>query len=265
MTRYRDEHASIDGVALKKKYGQHFLRDRAVIDAMIARVSLDAQTSVMEIGCGDGFLTRAILEQPVARLWSFEIDPDWATHVRTELADPRLSIFEEDILQVDFGRFEPHQPWVVLANLPYQITFPILYRFEKWSSFFREGVVMVQEEVAQKVVASGGRGFGFVSLYLQHAFEWQLLDKIPPSAFVPPPKVFSRLLHFVSRKTRQAIPDEEGFWKFVRCCFSQPRRTLKNNLLSGGFAIERLSSEILSLRGQQICMDQLLEIWSKVR
>ncbi len=264
MKRYDDRHASSGGVALKKKFGQHFLRDQAIVDQMISQVKLDLESSVFEIGCGDGFLTRGILAQQIARLWCFEIDHEWAARVRSELADPRLTIFEEDILRVDFGLLEPHKPWVVLANLPYQITFPILYLFEKNSHLFREGVVMVQEEVAQKIVSTGGRGFGYTSLYFQHAFEWRLLDKVPPTSFLPPPKVFSRLLYFAPRAQRDVIPDEGAFWKFVRCCFNQPRRTMKNNLLGGGFSIERVPIELLQLRGQQMNKAQLLEIWALV-
>lgn len=258
-------HASSGGVLLKKKFGQHFLRDQDIVDHMISRVQLDSRSSVFEIGCGDGFLTRGILARSIARLWCFEIDHEWAEKVRRELVDPRLTIFEEDILSVDFHRLEPDRPWVVLANLPYQITFPILYQFERNCHLLQEGVVMVQEEVAQKVVSTGGRGFGFTALFFQHAFEWELLDKVPPTSFLPPPKVFSRLLYFKPRAEREAIPQEERFWKFVKHCFNQPRRTLKNNLVSAGFTIDRIAPELLQLRAQQMDKKQLLTIWSLVK
>lgn len=254
-----------DGVLLKKQFGQHFLRDQDVVDHMISRVVLDAKSSVLEIGCGDGFLTRGILERDIARLWCFEIDHEWADKVRQELTDPRLTIFEEDILQVDFRRLDSDKPWVVLANLPYQITFPILYQFERNRHLLQEGVVMVQEEVAQKIVSRGGRGFGFTSLFFQHSFDWELLDKVPPSSFLPPPKVFSRLLYFKPRVNREEIPQEERFWKFVKCCFNQPRRTIKNNLVTAGFVIDRISPELLLLRAQQMDKKQLLMIWLLVK
>ena len=95
-------------------------------------VTLDTKTSVFEIGCGEGFLTRRILHTPVARvLWVFEIDADWATHVRNTLKDNRLPVFEENFLGSDLNQLEPHAPWTILANLPYQVTFPILHRFVK--------------------------------------------------------------------------------------------------------------------------------------
>ncbi|HBL98526.1 TPA: ribosomal RNA small subunit methyltransferase A [Candidatus Dependentiae bacterium] len=253
------------GVTLKKSFGQHFLRDHSIVENIVGRVKLDAETSVFEIGCGDGFLTEAILKKAIARLWVFEIDPEWATVVRKKFPDNRLTIFREDILIADFTRLEPHKPWILLANLPYQITFPILHLLERNTALLKEGVIMVQEEVAQKIVATTGRGYGLPSLFFQHAFEWELMGKIPPGAFFPPPQVFSRLLHFTTRAQRDYIPDEPGFWKFIKVCFSQPRRMLKNNLLAGGYPLSKLSEETLQLRAQQMNKAELLQVWELVR
>ena len=83
--------AHTEGIGIKKKFGQHFLRDERVVEHMIEAVEITKKTSVFEIGCGDGFLTRAILRSPVERLWVFEIDPEWATYVQSTLKDTRLS------------------------------------------------------------------------------------------------------------------------------------------------------------------------------
>lgn len=257
--------AHVAGVSLKKKYGQHFLRDLGVTEAMLNRVVLDKHTSVFEIGCGDGFLTQTILARPLERLWVFEIDPEWVSYVGSHVHDGRMKLFNEDILSVDFERFAEHAPWVLLANLPYQITFPLLLLLEKHVHLLREGVVMVQEEVAQKIVATGGRPFGYQSLFFQHAFEWELLAKIPPSAFYPPPKVVSRLLYFKPRKVRDCIPDEERFWVFIKKCFAQPRRMLKHNLLQGGYDMARVPAELMFLRAQQLNKRELLALWELVR
>src|SRR5579885_254150 len=111
------------GIHLKKKHGQHFLRQQSIVDHMLEAVSLTSTSSVFEIGCGDGFLTKAILATPIERLWVFEIDPQWATYVQKQYPDPRMHMFQQNILEVDFSSFEQHKPWVLLANLPYQITF----------------------------------------------------------------------------------------------------------------------------------------------
>lgn len=253
------------GIDVKKKFGQHFLRDVSVVEHMIEQVSLNSSSSVFEIGCGDGFLTQEILRQQIERLWVFEIDPEWATFVRNKLPDKRLTIFTEDILSVDFARFDISKQWILLANLPYQITFPLLHLFVAERHRLQEGVIMIQEEVAQKILKKEGRGYGYSSLYFQYYFDWKLMDKVPPTAFLPPPKIFSRLLYFKPKAHLEPIPDEVNFWKFIKLIFLQPRRTMRNNLLQTHYDASRLSQDVLALRAQQLTMKDFLAIWDSLR
>ena len=253
------------GIPLKKQFGQHFLRQQSVVDEMIAKVSITETSSIFEIGCGDGFLTRSILKTPCARLWVFEIDVQWAEHVRKILPDQRMTMFQENILDVDFVRFEEYKPWILLANLPYLITFPILHLLQRNRALLQEGVIMIQEEVAQKLVKTSGKGYGYPSLFFQHYFELKLLQKISPGAFFPPPKVYSRLVYFKPRKNSTEIPHEEGFWKFIKICFKQPRRTLKNNLAQSQFDLEKIPDSYHLLRAQQMKMEDFLKIWQLVK
>ena len=253
------------GIRLKKEYGQHFLRDPRVVEHMIAAVSINAKTSVFEVGPGDGFLTRAILQTSAARLWSFEIDAQWAQHLEQTIKDQRFQVILENFLDVDFATLEAHRPWTVLANLPYLITFPILHRLQEHRHLLHEGVIMVQEEVAQKIVKTSGRGYGYPSLFFQHYFEWRLLDKVPPTAFYPAPKVFSRLLYFKPRAQVTPIEEEPRFWEFIRVCFKQPRRTLFNNLRQSHYDMNKISPDALQLRAQQMTMSDLLAAWDLVR
>lgn len=258
--------AHSEGIRLKKKFGQHFLRDSRITDHMIEQVRITSDSSVFEIGCGDGFLTKAIMQTPIARLWVFEIDPEWAQHVRQLISDPRLCVFEQNFLDAKPDPFTAHSPWIILANLPYQVTFPILHWFLQNRELIAEGVVMVQEEVAHKITARSGRGYGYISLYFQWFFEWKKLDKIPPTAFVPPPKVFSRLLYFKPKKDLPEIADEAGFWRFIQDCFRQPRRTLRNNLMHlSQYQNKQISETMLNLRAQQLTIDELREFWDSVR
>ena len=256
--------AKSHGISLKKKYGQHFLRDQRVVEHMLENVSLDKASSVFEIGCGDGFLTKEIVKHPFARFWIFEIDPQWAGFVKNSVPDKRMTIFEDNILDVDFSRFEPDKPWTLLSNLPYQITFPILHLLQKNRHLLKEGVIMMQEEVAQKIMKKSGRGYGFPSLFFQHFFEWKMLQKIPPGAFLPPPKVHSRLLHFKPKQDSIPIMDEEKFWEFIKRCFAQPRRTMRNNLMTTHFDVAKLPEQILLLRAQQMSMEDFLKIWELI-
>lgn len=255
----------VNGIPVKKQFGQHFLRNQSVVDSMIDAVQLDKTSSVLEIGCGDGFLTRSILQTPIARLWVFEIDHDWVIYVRNSINDNRLEIFEQNILDIDPTILELHKPWVLLANLPYQITFPILHLIQRNRVLFSEGVVMVQEEVAQKILKTSGKGYGYPSLFFQYYFEWKKMDKIAPDSFYPPPKVFSRLLYFKPKKDIKPIPNEIEFWKFIKACFKQPRRMLKNNLVQSHYPIEKVPEEYLMLRAQQLSMDDLLMLWKRIK
>lgn len=256
-------HGKAHDIPLKKKYGQHFLREQAVVNSMIEAVDID-KASVFEVGPGDGFLTRAILAQPIERLWVFEIDADWATYIKNTLPDERLTVFHENFLDIDFERFQPYRPWTVLANLPYQVTFPILYLLHKHRALLKEGVIMVQEEVAQKLLKSRGRDYGYSSLFFQYYFDWRLLQKIAPGAFYPPPKVNSRLLYFKPKIDVKPIVNEEAFWKFIKICFKQPRRTLRNNLAQSHYPLEKLSDELLAKRAQEMDIEQLLVLWNQI-
>lgn len=256
--------ARTKGIRLKKKYGQHFLRDVNIVASMLDAVELDSETSVFEIGPGDGFLTRAILQTDIARLWLFEIDEDWVNYLQETISDDRLTIYHQNFLDVDIKIFNDNQPWTVLSNLPYQVTFPILHNLQKMRHMLKEGVLMMQEEVAQKIIKTSGRGYGFPSLFFQYYFEWKKLNKIPPGAFYPPPKVFSRLLYFKPKTNLIPIPNEQGFWQFIKVCFKQPRRTLRNNLSQAHYDITRISNEILKLRAQQLSMHDFLNLWEQI-
>ncbi|MCK4650712.1 ribosomal RNA small subunit methyltransferase A [Candidatus Babeliales bacterium] len=246
----------------KKRLGQHFLRKKSVVDHMLEKVEVTSQTYVMEIGCGDGFLTQAILDQTNCKeLWSYEIDHEWVDFVKNKIKDLRLKVIEENILEVDFLELEKYKPWILLSNLPYQITFPVLFLIQKNKHIFKDGVVMIQEEVAQKIVVKKGKSYNPTSIFLQYHFDFELLEKIEPQAFTPPPKVFSRLVYFKPKMKTVFIPKEEEFWKFLKMCFVFPRRTLQNNLRTTHYDLKKIPQAILKLRAQQISFDDFLILW----
>lgn len=250
----------------KKEFGQHFLRKHSTVDNMINAVTITPETTVLEIGCGDGFLTEAILKQTTCKkLVCYEIDAEWISVVQKKIKDTRLDIRHKNFLEITTDAFECDKPWVVLANVPYNITFPIFFTFVRNKQFITEGVVMIQEEVAQKIAATGGRGYNPTTLLLQHHFDVKLMEKIEPEAFEPAPKVYSRLLYFKPKKEVKQIADEEAFWKFAKLCFASPRRTLANNLKQAHFNLCLLDEKTLQLRAQQLSFDVLIDIWQKLQ
>ena len=256
---------AIGGVPLQKRHGQNFLRNNHVLMEILIAARLDKNSSVFEIGCGDGVLTRELLHQQVARCWVFEIDPAWAERVQTALADSRLVMHQVDFLTVDLEILKEHAPWVIVANLPYHLTFPILQRLYAYRQYIERGVIMVQEEVAQKIVKTKGRGYGYVSLFFQYYFDWKLLHKVTPDSFYPAPKVFSRVLEFTTKLDVQPIMHEEKFWKFIKYCFAQPRRTLRNNLTHSAISLDLIPQELLGLRAQELNMQDFLQLWFTIR
>ncbi len=251
----------------KKMFGQHFLRKPSVVMHMVEKVTISKDTPVLEIGPGDGYLSRAILDfSSCSRLRAYEIDTEWADYLKENLHDKRFDLVVGNVLEQDFTPLEELGPWVMLANLPYQVTFPIIFKVKDHKKMFSEGVIMVQEEVAQKIVATRGKAYNPTSMLLQHHFNWELMEKIEPGAFTPPPKVFSRLLYFKPRFDGPSIPHEDEFWKFVKFCFKSPRQTIKNNLRSTHYAQQLESKQdILALRAQQMSFEQFLDLWKQLK
>ena len=254
---------SSHGIPLKKHHGQYFLRDKQVIVNMLSNIDLKGQP-VFEIGCGDGFLTREILAQEPSLFWVFEIDPAWGQQVGQECAGDTFKMHVQDFLEVDLEALKPQAPWKMLSNLPYHVTFPILHRLHQYRHFISEGVVMMQEEVAQKIVKDHGRGYGYVSLFFQYYFDWKMLAKVLPTSFYPEPKVFSRLLKFTTKQNVAPITEEKEFWKFIRLCFAHPRRTLRNNLAQTHIPLDKVPGGLLDLRAQQMSMTDFLTLWETV-
>ena len=261
---YKIKNVIDSGIPVKKKaLGQNFLRKHSTVDNMIHAVTITPETTVVEIGCGDGFLTKAILTQsPCKKLVCFEIDREWATYVRNHITDPRLDLRIENILDASFDTVESTVPLIILANIPYQITFPILYMIQRSKERFGDIILMVQEEVGQKLAASRGRSFSAVTMFFQHHFTIKLLEKIEPTAFEPAPKVFSRLVQLTPRQG-PAIPDEPLFWDMVKLCFRFPRQTLRNNLRTTHYDQTRLDDELLAKRSQQLEFADFFAMWCK--
>ena len=251
---------------LKKKFGQHFyvMPRRSTICSPL--FPLLKKTTVVEIGCGDGVLTRAILHQsPCKALQVFEIDPEWAEVVRGQTDDSRLTITLGDVMETDLEQeLKNEDHLVMLANLPYNITFPLFEKLATCAHLFTHGMVMVQEEAAQRMASTSGRRYGAISLFLQYHFTFTLHIKVPPEAFKPAPKVDSRLVEFVPRTNQQPLPNPVTFWKFVRACFATPRQTLRNNLKRTGYRWNNLDDQTLGKRAQQLVLDDFITIWKQI-
>ncbi len=219
----------------KKRFGQHFLHDRTVIDKILSAAQLDAQRQVVEIGPGLGVLTDELLPRS-AHVLVMEIDRDLIARLEAR-NDPRLTVHGGDVLKLPWRDLLKQPPYLLVANLPYNISSQVVFRLIEHRDLFQQMVLMFQREVGERLIAApGGKDYGILSVLCQLWFEITTVTLVKPGAFTPPPKVDSIVLSFRRLHTPRVDPvDELLFKKVVKGAFTQRRKTLRNSLLAGGF------------------------------
>ncbi|MDX6768027.1 MAG: 16S rRNA (adenine(1518)-N(6)/adenine(1519)-N(6))-dimethyltransferase RsmA [Elusimicrobiota bacterium] len=214
------------------KLGQHFLRDEAAIAAI---VSACGAGKVLEIGPGRGALTLPLLAAG-ASVTAVEKDDRLA-----ERLSPKLTVINEDFLAVDLAALGGG--WRVVGNLPYAVATPILQKLLSWDGW-DEAVLMFQKEVAERVCAPvGGPDYGLLRLSVLLRAEAELLLELPPSAFAPPPKVWSAVVRVRRLPAPRLKPEEErAFWRPVKAAFAQRRKTAAKTI-AGVLGVDKTSVE----------------------
>jgi len=233
MTSIRKELAEY-GLIPKKSLGQHFLIDRNILNKVIRTAQLEKGDIVLEVGPGLGEMTLALAHQ-VKKVIAVEIDSKLAVILKQKVKDfSNVEVVQSDILKMDFNLFLKKEGHLikVVANLPYQISTPLLFRFIESKEAFSTLTLMLQKEVAERMVASPGRKeYGPLSIFIQIFSDVSIRFFIKPSAFFPPPKVESAVVHMSFReKPVVSLGDEEWFKKIVKGCFGYRRKTLMNAL-----------------------------------
>jgi 16S rRNA (adenine1518-N6/adenine1519-N6)-dimethyltransferase len=233
MTSIRQELKEY-GLIPRKRLGQHFLIDRNILDKVIRTAQADKEDVVLEIGPGLGEMTLALAHW-VKKVIAIEIDQKLVAILNKKIKEfPNVEVVKGDILKVDFKHFfekEDH-PIKVVANLPYQISTPLLFRFIEFKRVFSTFTLMLQKEVAERMVAPTGRKeYGPLSIFTQMFLDVSIRFFIKPSAFFPPPKIDSAVVHMVwKEKPVIEANDEEWFKRVVKACFGYRRKTLVNAL-----------------------------------
>jgi 16S rRNA (adenine1518-N6/adenine1519-N6)-dimethyltransferase len=229
----------------RQRLGQHFLADPGWREEIARAIRVSPQSIApsppdeaksscwLEIGAGHGEMTEH-LASTGAPVYAIEIDAQFVKRLQ-HLAQgyPNLTIVPGDTLEIDIGQIAAERKLRVYGNLPYYITSPILQRLFAAAEFIEEIHVVIQEEVALRLVAAPGtRDYGYLSVLTQYFARPELVLKIPRSAFSPPPEVGSALvtLRFPGERAQLPQIDRERFLDFVKLCFSQKRKTLVNNL-----------------------------------
>jgi len=213
----------------RKRFGQHFLTDQAVIADIVAAVRPRADDAMVEIGPGLEALT-APLCSVLDHLDVIEIDRDIAARLQHAYPSERLSVHTGDVLEFDFSTLPPNLR--VVGNLPYNISTPLLFHLARYAGRIQDMHFMLQKEVVERMVAGpGGGDYGRLSVMLQYRFDMQLLLHVPPDAFSPPPKVDSAVVRMLPHPPEKLTATSETVLaQVVRRAFAQRRKTLRNSL-----------------------------------
>ena len=222
-------------VRARKRFGQNFLTDPRVLDKIIAAADVTKDDFVLEIGPGLGTLTRALCDH-AGHVLAVELDFDLADIIEQELipAYDNLELITGDILKQDIGEIADQKndgrPIKVVANLPYYITTPILMELLETKAPVESITVMVQKEVADRMMAKpGDKDCGAISLAVQYYADVYLAANVPPNCFTPRPRVASAVIRLTTRQTPPVeTKNEKLMFGLIKAAFAQRRKTLVN-------------------------------------
>ena len=212
----------------RKRFGQNFLHDSNVIHKIIEAISPKPTDTIFEIGPGHGALTSK-LDQATADLTVVEIDRDLAANISNLY--PQINLVISDILKYDFSAWQPTQPARVVGNLPYNISTPLLFRLFTTLEKISDMHFMLQVEVVNRLAAApASADYGRLSIMSQYHCEIEKLFEVPPTAFIPAPKVTSAIVRLRPKKNPVKATDEKLFSEIVSAAFGQRRKTIRNSL-----------------------------------
>ncbi len=210
------------GIVPKKSKGQNFLTDGRVADRHIGYADIREGDRVLEVGPGLGILTERILEKPCS-LACIELDDILAQYISETYGD-RLTLIRGDAVKVPFPEFD-----VFVSNLPYSVSTPIIFKLLEHS--FRTGVVMVQKEFADRMVADvGSPDYSRLTVNLFYRADCEVMETVPASRFNPRPKVDSALVKITPRKAPFEVVDEKMFFKVTEVAFNHRRKKIGTSL-----------------------------------
>lgn len=229
-------------IKMSKKLGQNFLIKRGIVDEIVHAAELTPGEPVLEVGPGIGTLTQG-LAQSGADVTAIELDRRLLEVLDTTLASyDNVRIIHGDVLKLDVPSIMNHKPFKVVANLPYYITTPIIMSLLESKLPIERLVVMVQKEVALRMVAKPGtKDYGALSVAVQYYTKPDIVLDVPPKSFLPAPAVTSSVIRCVLRdKPPVDVIDEKLFFRVVKAGFAQRRKTFANTMKTTGLSKDRI-------------------------
>ena len=234
----------------RKRFGQHFLSDGGIIDAIVQEIAPQPGDAMVEIGPGLAALTQPLVER-LGRLTVIELDRDLARRLREH---PQLDVIESDVLKVDFAELAARfaAPLRVVGNLPYNISTPILFHLLGFAHLIADQHFMLQKEVIDRMVAKPATSdYSRLSVMLQWRYKMENVLFVPPESFDPPPRVDSAVVRMVPLAEPPAV-DAARLGEIVQVAFSQRRKIMRHTLgkwldahgFAGEFDAQRRAEEV---------------------
>lgn len=252
----------------KKKYGQNFIYDNNIINKIISFAGIDNDTLVIEIGIGTAKMTHQILNS-CGFLIGYEIDESLKPIIENELNDfGNKKIIYDDFLKREIKndiKDIKYNKIIIVSNLPYYITTPIIEKLINERICIEKMVLMVQKEVADRFCAKPNtREYNSLTIFLNYYFNIRKVMFVPKDVFTPKPKVDSSVLLFETKKNINEPINKDLFFKLIRDSFKQKRKTLKNNLKGYSLeAIERILNKYkksINSRAEAITIEEFIDI-----
>ncbi len=228
------------GFAFKKQFGQNFISDSNLLASIVDASGIDENTTVVEIGCGAGTLTRALAEK-AKKVYAFDVD----VQLKPVLAETLAGLENVEVIFKDFSKVDLHElekeigPYTVVANLPYYITTPLVTKLLEESEMVQGISVMVQEEVALRFCAKENTPeYGAITAAIALKGTAKIVKKVSRNLFYPRPNVDSAVVKITFDRGRIPVKSEKAYRQTVKCAFLNRRKTLENNLVNS-FSVSR--------------------------
>ena len=259
------------GIKAKKHLGQHFLGDETVAQDIANTLTLENYDHALEIGPGTGVLTKYILAKPI-QLTVMDLDTESIEYLRSsftlehKLNDEKFTVLEADFLKYDLDTIYPEKQLAITGNFPYNISTQIVFKTIEHKERIPEFTGMFQKEVAQRICAShGSKTYGILSVLAQAFYDAEYLFTVPPTVFIPPPKVDSGVLRLQRKENYKDIGcTEKMLFKVVKAAFQLRRKTLRNSLKGFNLSDRFRESETLNLRPEQLSVQDFITLTREV-
>lgn len=251
-------------VRAKKHLGQHFLRDENIAQKIADTLTEKGYDTVLEIGPGMGVLTKYLLKKKY-KTHVIEIDTESVEYLQNHYLNLQGRIISKNFLKFDFVTHFNQKQIAIIGNFPYNISSQIIFKALENKDFVPELSGMFQKEVAQRIAEKpGSKTYGILSVLTQAFYDVEYLFTVPPTVFLPPPKVDSGVIRLVRKENYQLPVSESLFFKVVKTAFNQRRKTIRNSLKTLQLSDNLKEDDIFAKRPEQLSVSDFISLTLKI-